>query len=67
MCVCPACGASYPHAFPTFQRAYMVQVDVATSHASHLEHLHARNAHRRELTLLAYRPTPTPPLPPRSS
>ena len=67
MCVCPACGASYPHAFPTFQRAYMVQVDVATWHASHLEHLHARYAHRRELSLLGYGPTPTPPLSPRSS
>ena len=57
ICVCPACGASYQHAFRTFQRAYMVQVDV-TSH---------RQAHRRELRLLAYRPIPTPPLSPRSS
>ena len=52
MCVCPACGASYPHAFPTFQRAYMVQVDVATWHASYLQHLHARYAQRRQLSLL---------------
>ena len=47
VCVCPACGASYAHAFPVFQRAYMVQVDTALQ-PSYVRYVHDRNVERRE-------------------
>ena len=76
MCVCPACGASYAHAFPVFQRAYMVQVDAALQ-PSYVRYVHGRNVARRERSVHVSRSTPplspvhvscsTPPLSPRSS
>ena len=75
-CVCPACGASYTHAFPVFQRAYMVQVN-ATLEPSYARHIRDRNLQRRERSVHVSRSTPplspedvsrsTPPLSPRSS
>ena len=75
-CVCPACGASYAHAFPVFQLAYMVQEDAALQ-PSYVRYVHDRNVERRERSVHASRSTPplssipmscsTPPLSPRSS
>jgi len=76
MCVCPACGASYPHAFPVFQRAYMVQVNAAVP-SSYVQYIRDRNIQRRQRAIHVSRSTPpvspthlscsTPPLSPRTS